>query len=107
MVGRAMVASNDPRLLDEAIALLTTVLGADKPLWQGEDDDWLGWWQLAEAYHRKGNEGEALLATARKLFYSGGAKDIREAQIYAQRAQQIFARGKPRWRSDQRIVTSE
>ena len=60
MLGRALVASNDPRLLDEAIALLTNVLGAAKPLWQGEDDDWLGWWQLAEAYHRKGNEGEAL-----------------------------------------------
>ena len=25
-------------------------LGADKPLWEGEDDDWMGWYQLAEAY---------------------------------------------------------
>ncbi|MBO0741232.1 MAG: M48 family metallopeptidase [Hyphomicrobiaceae bacterium] len=105
MLGRALVASNEPRLLDEAIALLTNVLGADKPLWQGEDDDWLGWWQLAEAYHRKGNEGEALLATARKLFYSGGAKDIREAQIYAKRAQQIFARGTRGWLIAEDIVT--
>ena len=30
--------------------ILTHVVGADKPLWQGEDDDWLGWWHLAEAY---------------------------------------------------------
>jgi predicted Zn-dependent protease len=105
MLGRALVASNDPRFLDEAIAMLTNVLGADKPLWQGEDDDWLGWWQLAEAYHRKGNEGEALLATARKLFYSGGAKDIREAQIYAKRAQQIFARGTRGWLIAEDIVT--
>ena len=49
--------------------ILTHVSGADKPLWQGEDDDWLGWWQLAVAYERKGNTAEALLATARKLFY--------------------------------------
>ena len=105
MLGRALVSSNDPRLLDEAIAILTNVLGADKPLWQGEDDDWLGWWQLAVAYQRKGNEAEALLATARKLFYSGNAKDIREAQIYAKRAQQIFARGSRGWLIAEDIVT--
>src|SRR5262249_61139655 len=75
MLGRALVASNGPRFLDEAIAMLTNVLGADKPLWQGEDDDWLGWWQLAEAYHRKGNEGEALLAHPPQPLHSGRAKD--------------------------------
>ena len=52
----------------------------------------MGWWQLAVAYDRKGNEAEALLATARKHFYSGNAKDIREAQIYAKRAQQVCTR---------------
>ena len=105
LLGRALVSCNDPRLLDESIALLTNVLGADKPLWQGEDDDWLGWWQLAVAYERKGNTAEALLATARKLFYSGGAKDIREAQIYAKRAQQIFTRGSRGWLIAEDIVT--
>ena len=105
MLGRAMVSTNDPRYLDEAIAILTSVLGADKPLWQGEDDDWLGWWQLAVAYERKGNQAEALLATARKLFYSGNAKDIREAQVYAKRAQQIFTRGSRGWLIAEDIVT--
>jgi predicted Zn-dependent protease len=105
MLGRSLVSSNDPRLLDEAIAILTNVLGADKPLFQGEDDDWLGWWQLAIAFQKKGNEAEALLATARKLFYSGGAKDIREAQIYAKRAQQIFTRGSRGWLIAEDIVT--
>lgn len=105
MLGRALVSSNDPRVLDEAIAILTRVLGADKPLWQGEDDDWLGWWQLAVAYERKGNTAEALLATARKLFYSGSAKDIREAQVAAKRAQQIFTRGSRGWLIAEDIVT--
>jgi predicted Zn-dependent protease len=105
MLGRALVSSEDPRLLDEAIAMLTNVLGADKPLWQGEDDDWLGWWQLAVAYEKKGNTAEALLATARKLFYSGGAKDIQEAQIYAKRAQKIFTRGSRGWLIAEDIVT--
>ena len=105
MLGRALVSSNDPRQLDEAITILTHVLGADKPLWQGEDDDWLGWWQLAVAYERKGNTAEALLATARKLFYSGSAKDIREAQIHAKRAQQIFTRGSRGWLIAEDIVT--
>ena len=105
LLGRALVSSNDPRYNDEAIAILTNALGADKPLWQGEDDDWLGWWQLAIAYQRKGNEAEALLATARKHFYSGNAKDIREAQIYAKRAQQIFARGSRGWLIAEDIIT--
>ena len=68
MLARALVASNEERYLDEAIKILTVALGADKPLWQGEDDDWMGWYQLAVAYQRKGNEAEALLATARKHF---------------------------------------
>jgi predicted Zn-dependent protease len=105
MLGRAMVASNDSRYLDEAIALLTGALGADRPLFQGEDDDWLGWWQLAVAYQRKGNEAEALLATARKHFYSGNAKDIREAQVYAKRAQTKFARGSRGWLIAEDIIT--
>ena len=105
MLGRALVATNDPRYLDEAIAILTNVLGADKPLWQGEDDDWMGWYQLAVAYQRKGNEAEALLATARKHFYSGNAKDIREAQIYAKRAQAKFARGSRGWLIAEDIIT--
>ena len=105
MLGRALVSSNDPRLLDESIAILTHVLGADKPLWQGEDDDWLGWWQLAVAFQRKGNEAEALLATARKHFYSGNAKDIQEAQVYAKRAQKIFTRGSRGWLIAEDIVT--
>jgi predicted Zn-dependent protease len=105
MLGRALVASNDPRHLNEAITILTSVLGADKPLWQGEDDDWMGWWQLAVAHERKGNEAEAMLATARKLFYSGNAKDIREAQIFAKRAQTKFARGSRGWLIAEDIIT--
>jgi len=80
-------------------------LGADKPLWQGEDDDWMGWYQLAVAYQRKGNEAEALLATARKHFHSGNAKDIRDAQIYAKRAQGKFARGSRGWLIAEDIIT--
>lgn len=104
-LARALVASNEPGVLDEAIKMLTHTLGADKPLWQGEDDDWMGWYQLAIAFQRKGNEAEALLATARKHFYSGNAKDIREAQIYAKRAQGKFARGSRGWLIAEDIIT--
>jgi predicted Zn-dependent protease len=65
----------------------------------------MGWYQLAVAYQRKGNEAEALLATARKHFYSGNAKDIREAQIYAKRAQGKFARGSRGWLIAEDIIT--
>ena len=104
-LARALIGSNDPRYLDEAVEILTYALGADKPLGQGEDDDWMGWYQLAIAYQRKGNEAEALLATARKHFYSGNAKDIREAQIYAKRAQAKFARGSRGWLIAEDIIT--
>jgi predicted Zn-dependent protease len=105
LLARALVDSNNPANLDEAIRILTLTLGADKPLGQGEDDDWMGWYQLAVAYQRKGNEAEALLATARKHFYSGNAKDIREAQIYAKRAQGKFARGSRGWLIAEDIIT--
>lgn len=105
VLARALIASNDARVLDEAIGILTRVLGADKPLGQGEDDDWMGWYQLALAYQRKGNEAEALLATARKHFYSGNAKDVREAQIYAKRAQGKFPRGSRGWLIAEDIIT--
>jgi predicted Zn-dependent protease len=105
MLARALVASNEERYLDEAIKILTVALGADKPLWQGEDDDWMGWYQLSVAYQRKGNEAEALLATARKHFHSGNAKDIRDAQIYAKRAQGKFARGSRGWLIAEDIIT--
>jgi predicted Zn-dependent protease len=105
VLARALLASNDPRYLDEAIKILTVALGADKPLGQGEDDDWMGWYQLALAYQRRGDEAEALLATARKHFHSGNAKDIREAQIYAKRAQAKFARGSRGWLIAEDIIT--
>jgi len=105
MLARALVASNEASYLDEAIKILTLSLGADKPLWQGEDDDWMGWYQLAVAYQRKGNEAEALLATARKHFHSGNAKDIRDAQVYAKRAQTKFARGSRGWLIAEDIIT--
>ena len=105
LLARALIDANNPGYLDEAIRILTSTLGADKPLGQGEDDDWMGWYQLAVAYQRKGNEAEALLATARKHFYSGNAKDIREAQIYAKRAQGKFARGSRGWLIAEDIIT--
>jgi predicted Zn-dependent protease len=104
-LARALIGANDPRYLDEAIRILTQALGADKPLWQGDDDDWIGWYQLAIAYQRKGDEAQALLATARKHFYSGNAKDIREAQIYAKRAQGKFPRGSRGWLIAEDIIT--
>jgi predicted Zn-dependent protease len=105
LLARALVSANDESYLDEAIKILTLALGADKPLWQGDDDDWMGWYQLAIAFQRKGNEAEALLATARKHFYSGNAKDIRDAQIYAKRAQTKFARGSRGWLIAEDIIT--
>jgi predicted Zn-dependent protease len=96
-LARALLDANDPAYLDEAIALLTRVMGPDKPLFEGDDDDWMGWHQLAIAYERKGRKPDADLATAQKHFYSGGTSEIKAAKDFATRAQRGFARGSPGW----------
>ena len=79
-------------------------MGADKPC--GKARTTTGWagYQLSVAYQRKGNEAEALLATARKHFH-WQRHDIRDAQIHAKRAQGKFARGSRGWLIAEDIIT--
>jgi len=86
-LGSALVAADDPGLLQQGITQLTRGL-------QAEPDYAGGYRQLAIAYGRAGRIPEAELATAQEHFTLG---DYEMAQRFAGRAQQGLARGSPAW----------
>jgi predicted Zn-dependent protease len=85
MLGHALVASNDPRLLDEAIRELSNASIRDPEFAEAFQ-------HLATAYGRKGNIGMAELASAQAFFNSG---DLKNAQTQASRAMQKLPQGSP------------
>jgi predicted Zn-dependent protease len=87
LLGRAMVATENPKMADEAIPLLRTAL-----LQEPENDE--AYSQLAMAYGRKGDLAEADLASAQAAFASGDGKTAREL---AARAKTRFPVGSPGW----------
>ena len=95
MLGHALVASDDPRFLKEAVEALNKGLGDDP-------DQGIGYRQLAIAHARLGNIAMADLATAQGAFAAG---DIKAAKQYAQRAQAKLKRGTPAWLRADDIVT--
>ena len=63
----------------------------------------VGYEYLARAYAQTGREPDALLATAQMYYYNGAIKD---ARIFAARAQQGFKKGSPGWLRAGDIINS-
>jgi len=95
MLGHALLQTNDPALLNEAVTDLRQGLAAE-PL------DSAGYRHLATALERQGRTGEAELAIAEGLFIEG---DIEAAQGFARRAQAKFDYGSPSWLQADDIIT--
>jgi predicted Zn-dependent protease len=87
MLAQALVASNDARHADEAIAILRDVLAHEKELVNG-------YRQLAMAFGRKGDLAQADLASAQASFAAGDFKTAREL---AARAKTRLPTGSPGW----------
>jgi predicted Zn-dependent protease len=87
LLGQALVATNDPRLTDEAIASLNVAVTKDTDIPEG-------YTQLAMAYGRKGALADADLASAQAAFSRGDTKTAREL---ATRAKNRFPIGTPGW----------
>jgi predicted Zn-dependent protease len=87
LLGRALVESNDPAHLNEAISMLETSLvrEADSPE---------AYSQLAMAYGRKGDLPHADLASAESALMRG---DVKAARMLANRAKERFPVGSPGW----------
>jgi predicted Zn-dependent protease len=98
MLGQALLGTNDPKLVDEAISNLKTALTR-------EDSSAMGYRQLAAAYARKADAAQsagakqqymaqAELASAEAYFYEG---QLRLAKQQAKRAKAGFVDGTPNW----------
>jgi predicted Zn-dependent protease len=87
LLAQALVASNDARHADEAIAILRDVLVHEKELVNG-------YRQLAMAFGRKGDLAQADLASAQASFAAGDFKTAREL---AARAKTRLPTGSPGW----------
>jgi predicted Zn-dependent protease len=87
MLGQALVATNDPALLNEAVGHLQKALVQEK-------QSVVGYRQLAVAYGRMNRIPDAQLASAQSFFFEGNA-DF--AKVHAERAIRAFPEGSPSW----------
>ncbi len=94
-LGRALVASEQRQVLDEAVREL------ERGLVQ-EPEFGIAYRFLATAHARRGDEGRASLATAQGFFHTGELAYARQA---AQRAQALLPRGSPGWLRADDILT--
>jgi predicted Zn-dependent protease len=96
LLGRALVATETPGNIDQAISELSNAT-------QREPDDPDGFRFLAQAYGRKGNIGMAELLTAQAYFAAG---DYQNAVNQAARAQDKFPKGSGQWLKADDIINS-
>jgi predicted Zn-dependent protease len=85
MLGHALVATDNPQNVTEAIRELTNAL-------QRDPDAFEGYRYLSQAYARKGDEGNAALTSARGALITG---EFYEAQRFARRALPLLPPGSP------------
>ncbi|PZO80550.1 MAG: peptidase [Mesorhizobium amorphae] len=91
----ALVATGDRASLEKAVGAVTKALERDR-------ENVAGYELLAQAHGQLGNVAESELASADAHFYRGS---IREAKIFAGRAQQKMKRGSPGWLRAQDIIS--
>lgn len=86
-LGAAMIGTENPKYQDDGIKELETALIQ-------EPDNAFAWYELAQAYGRKGNKGKAELATAERFF---AMEAYPNAIQFAGRAQRILTPGSTDW----------
>jgi predicted Zn-dependent protease len=96
LLGQALVGTDNKAYTEEAIAILRAAVAR-------ETEEPLGFTQLAMAYARKGDLGEADLASAQAAYLRGDNKTARDL---ASRAKTRFAIGTPGWVRADDIVTA-
>ncbi|CAN1520959.1 COG4783 Putative Zn-dependent protease, contains TPR repeats [Rhabdaerophilaceae bacterium] len=89
MLGHALVAADNPRFNDEAIRELTNATSRDS-------ENYEGFRYLALAYARKGDEGNASLASARGALIGGQEE---EARRLARRSMTLLPENSPGYRA--------
>ena len=98
-LARALLATNQQRVVGEAVRLLRKAIRDD----QRRDDPKPGAYRtLANAYYRQGRRPEADAAIAEAYFYAG---NIKRAKIFAKRASPALRAGTPVWRRMDEIAS--
>jgi predicted Zn-dependent protease len=95
--GQALLASGQPDQVKKAVAELSAGLDRDKEFVTG-------YRYLAQAYGQTGDVGMAELTSAEGHYYSG---NLREAKIFAARAQTKLRKGSPAWVRAQDIINQK
>ncbi|HEX6859224.1 MAG TPA: M48 family metalloprotease [Caulobacteraceae bacterium] len=93
-LGQTLISLDDPKKLDEGIDELKKSL-------LDEEDNAVAWRLLAEAYDKRGDDGQARLATAEYSFAIG---DEEQARIFAMRARELLDKDTVEWRRATDIV---
>ena len=93
-LGQTLIALDSPAKVQEGIGELKKALAR-------EEDNAVAWRILAAAYDKRGDEGQARLATAEYNFAVG---DARQALVFAMRARDKLPRNTPEWRRATDIV---
>ena len=94
-LAQALLGTQDATVVDEAIVLLRKATLMDQDFAPSHR-------QMANAFARKGQMPQADLATAQAYFLEG---DLKQAQIFAKRAQTKLPKGSPEWIKSEDIIT--
>jgi predicted Zn-dependent protease len=94
-LAQALVATDDSAMIDEALPLLRKSVVRD-------GDNARAYHTLATALSRKGQVPQAEYAAAQANFIEG---NLKQAQIFAKRAQTKLAQGSPEWNRAEEIVS--
>ena len=93
-LGQTLIGLDDPKKVEEGINELKRSL-------IDESDNSVAWRLLAQAYDKRGEDGQARLATAEQYFNMGATQ---EARVFAMRARELLKKDSVEWRRATDIV---
>jgi predicted Zn-dependent protease len=93
-LGQTLIGLDDPKKVEEGINELKRSL-------IDESDNAVAWRLLAQAYDKRGDDGQARLATAEQYFNMGATQ---EARVFAMRARELLKKDSVEWRRATDIV---
>ena len=93
-LGQTLIGLDDPKKVEEGINELKRSL-------LDESDNSVAWRLLAQAYDKRGEDGQARLATAEQYFNMGATQ---EARVFAMRARELLKKDSVEWRRATDIV---
>ena len=93
-LGQTLIGLDDPKKVEEGISELKRSL-------IDESDNSVAWRLLAQAYDKRGDDGQARLATAEQYFNMGATQ---EARVFAMRARELLKKDSVEWRRATDIV---